>query len=65
MNYVVEAAFDYPFRQAKRRAKGAIILISEEQMQQAWIERGEKPSDCDWCWFAGPLASWWTRPITG
>jgi hypothetical protein len=53
MNYVFEAAVDYLFRRATKRAKGAIILISEEQMQEAWIEGGEKPSVCDWVLVCG------------
>jgi hypothetical protein len=53
MNYVFEAAVDYLFRRATKRANGAIILISEEQMQEAWIEAGKKPSVCDWVLVCG------------
>jgi hypothetical protein len=53
MNYIFEAAVDYLFRRATRRANGAIILISEEQMQEAWTTGGEKPSVCDWALVCG------------
>ena len=53
MNYVFEAAVDYLFRRATKRANGAITLISEEQMQDAWTTGGEKPSVCDWVLVCG------------
>jgi hypothetical protein len=47
MNYVFEDAVGYLFRRATRRA-GAITLITEAQMQQAWSKGGDTPSVCDW-----------------
>ncbi|MEX3738526.1 hypothetical protein [Mycolicibacterium porcinum] len=48
MNYVFEDTVGYLFRRATRRARPAITLITEEQMQQAWTRGGRIPSVCDW-----------------
>lgn len=53
MNYVFEATVGYLFRRVTRRARGAIILITEEQMQQAWTSGGNIPSVCDWVLVSG------------
>jgi hypothetical protein len=48
MNYVLEASVGYLFRRATRRARPAITLITEAEMQQAWTKGGHTPSVCDW-----------------
>jgi hypothetical protein len=48
MNYVFEASVGYLFRRTARRARPAITLITEAQMQQAWKDGGDTPSVCDW-----------------
>jgi hypothetical protein len=53
MNYVFEATVDYLFRRVTRRARPAITLITEEQMQQAWKTGGNTPSMCDWVLVSG------------
>lgn len=53
MNYVFEDTVAYLFRRVTRRARPAITLITEDQMQQAWTAGGEKPSVCDWVLISG------------
>lgn len=53
MNYVFEAKIGYLFRRVMRRARPAITLITEEQMQQAWSTKGTTPSVCDWVLVSG------------
>jgi hypothetical protein len=53
MNYVFEASVGYLFRRVARRGRPAITLITEEQMQQAWMTGGNKPSVCDWVLVSG------------
>jgi hypothetical protein len=53
MNYVFEATVGYLFRRVTRRARPAITLITEEQMQQAWTSGGNTPSVCDWVLVSG------------
>jgi hypothetical protein len=53
MNYVFEDSVGYLFRRVTRRARPAIILITEEQMQQAWATGGNTPSVCDWVLVSG------------
>jgi hypothetical protein len=53
MNYVFEATVAYLFRRVMRRAGGQIVLITEEQMQQAWTSGGKTPSVCDWVLVSG------------
>jgi hypothetical protein len=53
MNYVFEDTVGYLFRRVTRRARPAITLITEEQMQQAWTTAGNTPSVCDWVLVAG------------
>lgn len=53
MNYVFEDTVGYLFRRASRRARPAITLITEEQMQQAWTSGGDIPSVCDWVLVSG------------
>jgi hypothetical protein len=48
MNYVFEASVGYLFRRVMRRARPAITLITEAEMQQAWTKGGYTPSVCDW-----------------
>ena len=48
MNHVFEDTVGYLFRRVTRRARPAITLITEEQMQQAWTTGGNTPSVCDW-----------------
>jgi hypothetical protein len=53
MNYVFEDSVGYLFRRVTRRARPAIVLITEEQMQQAWASGGNIPSVCDWVLVSG------------
>ena len=53
MNYVFVDSVEYLFRRVTRRARPAITLITEEQMQQAWSRGGNTPSVCDWVLVAG------------
>jgi hypothetical protein len=53
MNYVFEDAVGYLFRRVMRRARPAITLITEEEMQQAWTTGGNIPSVCDWVLVSG------------
>lgn len=53
MNYVFEEAVGYLFRRVTRRARPAITLITEKQMQQAWTTGGKTPSVCDWVLVSG------------
>jgi hypothetical protein len=53
MNYVFEATVGYLFRRVTRRARPAITLITEEDMQQAWTSGGNTPSVCDWVLVSG------------
>lgn len=53
MNYVFEDTVGYLFRRVSRRARPAITLITEEQMQQAWTTGGNTPSVCDWVLVSG------------
>jgi hypothetical protein len=50
---VFEDTVGYLFRRVTRRARPAITLITEEQMQQAWTTGGNTPSVCDWVLVAG------------
>lgn len=53
MNDVFESTVGYLFRRATRLARGAITLITEPQMQQAWTKGGQIPSVCDWVLVSG------------
>ena len=53
MNYVFEENVAYLFRRVTRRARPAITLITEGEMQQAWTRKGNPPSVCDWVLVAG------------
>jgi hypothetical protein len=53
MSQVFEDTVGYLFRRLTRRARPAITLITEEQMQQAWTTGGHTPSVCDWVLMAG------------
>lgn len=53
MNDVFESTVGYLFRRATRLARGAITLITESQMQQAWTNGGHIPSVCDWVLLSG------------
>ncbi len=53
MNYVFEAGVGYLFRRVTRRARPAITLVTEEQMQQEWKSGGNIPSVCDWVLMSG------------
>jgi hypothetical protein len=53
MNYVFEDSVGYLHRRVTRRARSAITLITEKQMQQAWTRGGHTPSVCDWVFVAG------------
>lgn len=55
MNYVFEATVGSLFRRAARRTRGAITLITEKEMQQAWSKKGETPSICDWVLLHGKI----------
>ncbi|WP_236057309.1 hypothetical protein [Mycobacterium sp. SM1] len=55
MNYVFEDTVGYLFRRVMRRARPAITLITESQMQQAWTRGGQTPSVCDWVLMSGKL----------
>jgi hypothetical protein len=48
MNDVFESTVAYLFRRIMRRARPAITLITEPEMQDAWKKGGDKPSVCDW-----------------
>jgi hypothetical protein len=48
MNYVFEGSVGYLFRRVMRRSRGAITLITEPEMWEAWSKGGDKPSVCDW-----------------
>ncbi|WP_174565357.1 hypothetical protein [Rhodococcoides yunnanense] len=52
-NYVFEDTIGYLLRRATRRARPTIKLITEREMQQAWKQRGDKPSVCDWVLASG------------
>ncbi|MBV8180428.1 MAG: hypothetical protein JO045_16820 [Mycobacterium sp.] len=53
INYVFEDSVGYMFRRVARRARPAITLITESQMQQAWTRGGQTPSVCDWVLMSG------------
>lgn len=53
MNYVFEGSVGYLFRRVTRRARPAITLITESQMQEAWTRGGHIPSVCDWVMVCG------------
>lgn len=52
MNYVFEDSVGYVFRRCTRRARPAITLITEREMQQAWTSKNT-PSVCDWVLVSG------------
>jgi hypothetical protein len=53
MNYVFEDTVGYLFRRVMRRARPAITLITEKDMQKAWKTGGNIPSVCDWVLVSG------------
>lgn len=53
MNDVFESMIAYLFRRIMRRARPAITLITEPEMQDAWRNGSITPSVCDWVLVSG------------